>query len=183
MRKRTRSSRRSWKKNSIFDHLASIIFHFVTVVISLIVAIIVITLICKGAKIGGLIMSLAMQKSVKALTQGKHNSLKLEYWIKITLLVLILLGSIFLVIEKAYRMPIFRKYQYLNVIKVMIFISNIDSCVSIKLCKVTASIHLFKLVGRLQKENITLHRNMVWDILEIDWKDITLMVNGKVVNC
>ena len=27
-----------------------------------------------------------------------------------------------------------------------------------------------------------LHRNKVWDILEIDWKNITLMVNGNVIN-
>ena len=34
----------------------------------------------------------------------------------------------------------------------------------------------------LQKEDIRLHRNKVWDILEIDWKNVTLMVNGYVVN-
>ena len=27
-----------------------------------------------------------------------------------------------------------------------------------------------------------LHRNKVWDILEKDWKNITLMVNGNVIN-
>ena len=128
-------------------------------------------------------MSLAMQKSVKALTQGKGDCCDYEYWIIILLLLLlILLGIIFLVIEKAYRMPIFRKYQYSNIIKVMIFIPNIESYVPIKLCKVTGSIHLFKIMGRLQKENIMLHRNTVWDTLEIDWKDVTFMVHGNVVN-
>ena len=38
------------KESSIFDHLASNIFLFVMAVISLIVTIIVIVLICKGAK-------------------------------------------------------------------------------------------------------------------------------------
>ena len=64
----------------------------------------------------------------------------------------------------------------------MIFVSNINSHVPIMLCKVTGSIHLFKLAGRLQKEDITLHRNKVWDILEINWKNVTLMVKGNVVN-
>ena len=27
-----------------------------------------------------------------------------------------------------------------------------------------------------------MHRNKVWDILEIDWKNVILMVNGNVVN-
>ena len=51
-------------------------------------------------------------------------------------------------------MPIFRKHQYSNTIKVLIFISNIKSYVPIKLCKNTGSIHLLKLMGNLQREDI-----------------------------
>ena len=170
------------KETSIFDHIASNIFIFVMALISLIITIIVLMLLCKGAKMQALITNLVMQKSVKALTEGKENCSNYEYWIIITLLILILLGIIFLIIEKAQRMPIFRKHQYSNTIKVLIFISNIKFYVPIKLCKTIGSIHLFKLTGRLQKECIMLHRNQVCDILEIDWKNVTLMVNGNVVN-
>ena len=69
----------SRKETSIFDHLASYIFLFVMGVISLIVAIIVIMLICKEAKMQALIMSLAMQKSVKVLTEGKSECHNYEY--------------------------------------------------------------------------------------------------------
>ena len=31
------------------------------------------------------------------------------------------------------------------------------------------SIHLFKLTGSINKENITLHKNTLWDVMEIDW--------------
>ena len=92
------------------------------------------------------------------------------------------MGIIFLIIEKAHKMPIFRKHQYSNTIKVLIFISNMKSYVPIKLCKTTGSIHMFKLMGSLQKEDIMLHRNKGWDILEMDWKNVTLMVNGNVVS-
>ena len=68
-----------------------------------------------------------MQKSVKALTKGKEICSCYEYWIIITWLSLILLGVVFLIIEKAHKMPIFRKHQYSNTIKVLIFISNIKS--------------------------------------------------------
>ena len=88
----------------------------------------------------------------------------------------------FLVIEKVHKMPIFRKLQYSNTIKILIFISNIKSYIPIKLCKTTGSIHLFKLMESLQREDIKLHRNKVWDILEIDWKNITVAVNGNVIN-
>ena len=34
----------------------------------------------------------------------------------------------------------------------------------------------------LQRKDIKLYRNKVWDILEIDWKNVTIMVNGNVIN-
>ena len=55
------------KETTIFDHLASNIFIFVMAMISLIVTIIVIMLLCKGAKMQAIIMCLTMQKSVKVL--------------------------------------------------------------------------------------------------------------------
>ena len=145
------------KETSIFDHLASDIFIFVTALISLIIAIIGIMLLFKGAKMQALITNLAMQKSVKALTEGNEICSNYEYWIIKTWLSLILLGVMFLIIEKVHKMPIFRKHIYSNTIKVLIFISNIKSYVPIKLCKTTGSIHLFKLTGSLQREEIRLH--------------------------
>ena len=61
------------KETSIFDHIASDIFIFVMALILLIVTMIVIVLLFKGAKMRALITNLVMQKSVKALTEGKGN--------------------------------------------------------------------------------------------------------------
>ena len=88
----------------------------------------------------------------------------------------------FLTIEKVYKMPVFRKYQYSNTIKIMIFVSNIKSYNPIKLCKTSGNIHLFKLTGSLQREDVNLHRNKVRDILDITWRNITIMVNGNIIN-
>ena len=118
-------------------------------------------LLFKRAKMWPLVTNLAMQKSVKALTEGTVICSKYEYWLIIAWLSLILLGVMFLVIEKVHKMPIFRKHQYSYTIKLLIFISNIKSYIPIKLCKTTGSIHLFKLSGSLQREDIRLHRNRV----------------------
>ena len=91
-------------------------------------------------------------------------------------------GHYVLTIEKLYKMPIFRKYCYSNTIKIMMFLSNIKSYVPIKLCKTSGSIHLFKLMGSINKENVTLHRNTIWDIMEIDWQTVMVTLNGNVVN-
>ena len=71
-----------------------------------------------------LITNLAMQKSVKALTEGTEICSNYEYCIIIAWLSFILLGIMFLIIEKVHKLPIFRKQQYSNTIKVLIFISN-----------------------------------------------------------
>ena len=123
-----------------------------------------------------------MVKGVKAINEEIKNDVNKEYWIITTWLSLILLGVLFLTIEKLYRMPIFRKYCYSNTIKIMIFLSDIKSYVPIKLCKTSGSIHLFKLTGSINKENITLHKNTLWDIMEIDWQPVKVILSGNVIN-
>ena len=115
-----------------------------------------------------MVANLAMIRGVKAISK-EVETIDKEYWIIIIWLSFILLCILFLTIQKLYRMPIFRKFHYSNTIKIMIFISDIKSYVPIKLCKTSGSIHLFKLTGSISKENISLHKNMLWDIMEIDW--------------
>ena len=154
---------------SIFNHLASKIFIFVIAIISLIIVLIVIMLIFKGEKMQALVTNLAMIKGIKALAEGTKIGTNYEYWIIIAWLSLILLGIMFLTIERVCKMPVFRKHQYSNTIKIMMFFYNIKSYVPIRLCKASGSIHLFKLMGSIQREDVTLHRNKIWDILDIDW--------------
>ena len=37
-------------------------------------------------------------------------------------------------------------------------------------------------MGSINRENVTLHINMIWDILDIDWQNITVTLNGSVIN-
>ena len=97
-------------ESSIFNHLASKIFVFVIAIISLIIVLIIIMLIFKGEKMRALVTNLAMIKGVKALIEETKNGTNYEYWIIIAWLSLILIGIMFLTIEKLYKMPIFRKY-------------------------------------------------------------------------
>ena len=166
---------------SIFDHLAFNIFIFVMVIILVIVMFMVIKLIFKGEKMQALVANLATIRDVKAISE-EIEAIDKEYWIIIIWLSIILLCVLFLTIEKLYRMPIFRKYHYSNTIKIMIFISDIKLYVPIKLCKTPGSIHLFKLTGSINKENITLHKNTLWDIMEIDWQLVTVTLSGNVIN-
>ena len=48
--------------------------------------------------------------------------------------------------------------------------------------RLQGSIHLFKLTGNIQREDVTLHRNTISDILDIDWQNITVTINGNDIN-
>ena len=64
----------------------------------------------------------------------------------------------------------------------MIFISDVQNYIPIKLCKTAGSIHLFKIRGTLKAENIKLNKNYLWDTLEIDWKEVTVTFNGNKID-
>ena len=70
--------------------------------------------------------------------------------------------------------------MYSNAVKIMIFISDVQYY--IKLCKITGSIHLFKIIGTLKPENIKLNKNYIWDTLEIDWKEVSVTFNDNKIN-
>ena len=64
----------------------------------------------------------------------------------------------------------------------MLFISDIQNYIPIKLCKAAGSIHLFKIIGTLKAENIKLNKNYIWDTLQIDWKEVTVTFNENKIN-
>ena len=46
----------------------------------------------------------------------------------------------------------------------------------------SVSIHLFKLNGSVNKENIMIHKNTIWDVIEIDWRLLMITLNGNIIN-
>ena len=44
------------------------------------------------------------------------------------------------------------------------------------------SIHLFKITGTLDIENVKLKWNFMWDIIELDWKGVEVTLNGNKIN-
>ena len=63
----------------------------------------------------------------------------------------------------------------------MIFISDVQYYVPIKLCKIPESIHLSKIIDTLKPENIKLNKNYNWDTLEIDWKEVSVTFNNNKI--
>ena len=71
-----------------------------------------------------------------------HCSCKI-LWYTIAMFLLILLGIIFIITTKVRKLRLFRRHLFSNVVKVMLFISDAQSYVPVKLCKVAkVSIYL-----------------------------------------
>ena len=75
-----------------------------------------------------------------------------------------------------------RGQRFSNIVKVVLFISDVQNYIPIKLCKTSGSIHLFKIKGALKPGDITLNSHYLWDTLEINWNGIKLTLNGNKID-
>ena len=74
-----------------------------------------------------------------------------------------------------------RGYRSSNVVKIVLFISDVQHYIPIKLCKTSGSPHLFKIKGTLKSEDIRLNKNYLWGMLEINWNKIKLLLNSNEI--
>ena len=98
------------------------------------------------------------------------------------MLTIITLSMLHLVTNKIRKSSFFKGHLFSNNTKILLFISNIHSYIPIKLCGVAGSIHLFRIKGRLNAENVKLKKNWIWDVLEIDWSNISITLNDNEID-
>ena len=119
-------------------------------------------------------------KEVGAVTQKEINTeCKTLTYISLALTIL---GLVMVAILHYRKSKLCRGCMFSNAVKLMLFISDVQYCVPIKLCKPIPSIHLFKIIDTLKPENIKLNQNYIWDILEIDWKEVNVTFNVNEIN-
>ena len=177
-------------KNPFFNNYNVDIFLFVTVIILLVVTTMVMYILCKHMKLKSLVTSLALQqiKEVGVVTKQEHVSIAQDIkctwkiqWYMIIMLNLSILGIlIFLIINARKIKTVFRGHLFSDTVKIMLFISDVQYYVPVKLCRTTGSIHLFKIMEinswkcfnkktytlghyriRLERSEMTLNRNKI----------------------
>ena len=158
------------------------IFTFTSSIISMITIILVIYLYCKHKHIRTIIASLILHKvkevEANILTKSDNTKCQTLAYIGIALTLL----SMMIVILLHYRKSKFcRGYRFSNVVKIVLFISDVQHYIPIKLCKTSGSPHLFKIMGTLNSEDIKLNKNYLWDTLEINWDKIKLSFNNNEI--
>ena len=103
-------------------------------------------------------------------------------WYTICMLSLSILGIEIFLILNARKLKLFRGHLFSNAVKIMLFMSDVQYYIPVKLCTAAGSIHLFKITGKLIPEHVKLKRNILWDVIDIDWKDANMTLNGNKIN-
>ena len=150
--------------------------------VSMITIILVIYLYCKHKHIRTIIASLILHKAkeveANTLTKQENTECQTLAYIGITLTLL----SMVIVVLLHYRRSKFcRGYRFSNVVKIVLFISDVQHYIPVKLTKTSGSPHLFKLIGTLNLEDIKLNKNNLWDTLEINWNKMKLTFNDSEI--
>ena len=86
------------------------------------------------------------------------------------------LGIIVFTIINARKLKLFRGHLLSNGVEIMLFIS--DALYYLP----AGSKKLFKITGKLSPKHLKLKRNILWDIIELDWKEVSMILNGNKIN-
>ena len=167
-------------KNFFLNKIVNI-FTFASSIISIVTITLVIYLLCKHKHIRTIVASLLLHKAkeVESRIPVKIDS---ECGTLAYIDIALTLLSMAIVILLHYRKSKFcRGHSFSNIVKIVLFISDVQHYIPIKLCKTSGSLHLFKLTGTLTSEDIKLNKNYLWDTLEIDWDKIKLSFNSDEI--
>ena len=130
-------------KNFFSDNYIVDIFFFITTVISLLVTALTIYLLCKHKKLQMLIAGLVLHhiKELGAVMQKKINpECRTLAYISLPLTIL---GLVMVAILHYRKSKFCKGHMFSNAVKIMIFISDVQTRIAIKLCKTAGSKHPF----------------------------------------
>ena len=146
-------------QNFFFNRIVNI-FTFTSSIISMVTITLVIYLYCKHKHIRTIIASLILDKAkeVEAKTSMERDNSECGTLAYIGIALTSL--SMVIVILLQYRKSKFcRGYRFSNIIKIVLFISDVQHYIPIKFCNTSGSPHLFKITGTLKSEDIRLNKN------------------------
>ena len=132
-------------KNFFLNQIVNI-FTFTSSIISIITIMLVIYLFCKHKHIRTIVASLILHKAKEVEANLTNETSNLECstlaYIGMTLTILSMAVVIFLHHRKS---KFCRGYKFSNIVKIVLFISDVQNHTPIKLCKTSGSLHLFRI--------------------------------------
>ena len=121
---------------------------------------------------------------VKAIegTNPKNQEAHCEFGIVKFIMLLNLVVVTLMALARIRKSRLFKGQLFSNRVKIKLFIADTQSYVPSDLNKIAGNVHLFKMTGALLLENVTLRKNWIWDVLEIDWSEVCVTLNEREIN-
>ena len=172
------STFRSFINSFLIDMLV-----FIVAILTVFIIFVIIYIITGQSKLKALVATMALQRvrAVEALNTNRQTQNCNSDLLKI-LMILYLVIMVSLLLRKIKKSVFFWGQPFSNMVKIKLFLADTKSYVSLDLNKIAGITHLFKLTGELSLENVTLRKNWIWDVLEIRWDDICIVLNEKEVH-
>ena len=174
----------SFKMGSPLDSFMVGMLSFIAALITIVITLVVMYMVCRQSKVKALVANMALHctKAVEAADSPTRLCVCEPNWYIVGLLLIMLLGITYLVMCKIRKSCLCKVHLFSSVTKIVHFKPNATMYVSLNLKRIAGSIHLFKLRERLTIKNVRFKRNWIWDILEIDWRDVGMVLNVNAIN-
>ena len=136
------------------------------------------------SKLKTLVANIALQciKAIEALNPKNQGTQNCDFGMLKFLLVFNFVIVVLMILLKFKESKIFQGHFFSNMVKIKLFIADTESYVPLELNKLARNLHLFKLTGTLPLENVTLKKNWIWDVLEVNWNDVRVTLNEGEIN-
>ena len=120
-------------------------------------------------------MALQRIRAMEALDTNRQAQSCNSGLLKI-LMILNLVIVVLLLLRTIKKSVFFQGKPFSNMVKIKLFLADTKSYVSLDLNQLARNTHLFMLTGDLSLENVILKKNWIWDVLEIKWEDIYIVL-------
>ena len=137
---------------------------------TVVITFIIIYILRGQSKLKTLVANIALQrvKAIEALNPKNQGPQNCEFGIVKFLMILNLVIVAIMALAKFKKSRIFQGHFFSNMVKIKLFIADTRSYVPLELNKSARNVHLFKLTGTLLLDNVTLKKNWIWDVLEVN---------------
>ena len=156
---------------------------FIAAILTMFLAFVRIYFITCQSKLKALMTTMALQRvrSMEALNTDRYVQSCNSGLLKV-LMVLNLVIVVLLLLRKIKKSILFQGQPFSNIVKMKLFLFDTKLYISLDLNQLAGNMHLFNLTGELSLENVTLKKNWIWDVLEIKWEDIHILLDNKEVH-
>ena len=174
----------SSNKNFLFNHIVNI-FMFTSSIISIIIIMLVIYLFCKHKHMRTIVASLILHKTKEVEANSNPNPETNNYecrtfaYVGIILTVLSMITIIFLHYRKS---KLCRGYKFSNIVKIVLFISDVQNYIAIKFCKTSGSIHLFKNSRHIEAQRYKIEQKLLMGHIRNKLDKIIITLNDYKID-